>query len=74
MLVFSHPQGQVELCYAVLYLHRLQAQPGKLQLLHGSVLQDEHHLKQGASAKVPARPQLFDQLFKGQVLVRISSE
>ena len=70
--LLMNEQGQVKLRVAVVQWKPPPRQAGKLERSFRKVLQNEHHLKQGAAAGIPARTQLLDKLFERNVLMGIS--
>ena len=65
---------QVKTGRMTLYGHYADRQVRKFQRRHGRVLQSEGHLKQRVAAQLPLRMQLFHQLLKRHVLVRVSTQ
>ena len=67
-------EGQIKFCQPAVSCKTGDGHAWQVQELPWSILQDKHHLKQRRAAHIPFRPQLFDQLLKGQILVRIGPQ
>ncbi|SAL88778.1 hypothetical protein AWB74_08727 [Caballeronia arvi] len=67
-------QRDIELGACFRWRQQLQREAGQGKWFHRCVLQHEHHLEQRRAAGVTNRRKCFDELFEGQVLMRISGQ